>query len=105
MLFQDPNNGVVSDITPDTGVSDPQFNPGETGCERTDDRHCFATAARFNSAPYNLLLTPSDCNSAFGQVRFDFTPPFSRHAQVPYTQHTSAERTRVVQGQCVTNGR
>src|SRR3546814_20908537 len=78
------STGVVYDITPDTGVSDPQFNPGETGCERTDDFHCFATADRFNFAPYNLLLTPSERKSVFGQVRFDFTPTFSGHAKVLY---------------------
>ncbi|HEY9540844.1 MAG TPA: TonB-dependent receptor, partial [Luteimonas sp.] len=92
MVFQDPNTGVVYDITPDTGVSDPQFNPGETGCERTDDFHCFATADRFNFAPYNLLLTPSERKSVFGQVRFDFTPTFSGHAKVLYNQRESANQ-------------
>src|SRR3546814_4630921 len=92
MVFQDPNTGVVYDITPNTGVSDPQFNPGETGCERTDDFHCFATADRFNFAPYNLLLTPSERKSVFGQVRFDFTPTFSGHAKVLYNQRESANQ-------------
>jgi iron complex outermembrane receptor protein len=92
MVFQDPNTGVVYDITPNTGVGDPQFNPGETGCERTDDFHCFATADRFNFAPYNLLLTPSERKSVFGQVRFDFTPTFSGHAKVLYNQRESANQ-------------
>src|SRR3546814_88005 len=92
MVFQDPNTGVVYDITPNTGVSDPQFNPGETGCERTDDFHCFATEDRFNFAPYNLLLTPSERKSVFGQVRFDFTPTFSGHAKVLYNQRESANQ-------------
>src|SRR5690606_19290722 len=39
MVFQDPNTGVVYDITPNTGIGDPQFDPGQTGCVRTDDFH------------------------------------------------------------------
>src|SRR3546814_10963538 len=92
MVFQDPNTGVVYDITPNTGVSDPQFNPGETGCERTDDFHCFATEDRFNFAPYNLLLTPSERKIVFGPVRFDFPTTFSGHPKALYTQRNSANK-------------
>src|SRR3546814_16163297 len=90
MVFQDPNTGVVYDITPDTGVSDPQFNPGATGCERTAAFHCFATADRFTFAPYNLLLTPSDRKSVFGQVPFALTPPFSGTAKLLYNHRHHA---------------
>ncbi len=92
LVFQDPNTGTVYDITPNTGVSDPQFDPADPGCERTDDFHCFATADRFNFAPYNLLLTPSERKSVFGQVRFDFTPGFSGYLKALYNERDSANQ-------------
>ncbi|HVI57884.1 MAG TPA: TonB-dependent receptor [Luteimonas sp.] len=92
MVFQDPNTGTVYDITPNTGATSPQFDPADPGCERTDDFHCFATADRFNFAPYNLLLTPSERKSVFGQVRFDFTPSFSGHLKVLYNERESANQ-------------
>jgi len=93
-VFQDPNTGQVYSITPDTGVADPTYTSGQPDCPttRSDDFHCFTTADRFNFAPYNLLLTPSERKSVFGQVRFDFTPTFSGHAKVLYNQRESANQ-------------
>src|SRR3546814_671124 len=53
---------------------------------------CSSDLDRFNFAPYNLLLTPSERKSVFGQVRFDFTPTFSGHAKVLYNQRESANQ-------------
>src|SRR5207342_2225309 len=39
--FVAPNTGVTYNITPNTGASDPVFDPAQTGCTRTDDYHCF----------------------------------------------------------------
>ena len=91
-IFQDPNSGTVYDITPNTGDSDPQFDPAQTGCERTDSYHCFGTPDRFNFAPYNLLLTPSERKSVFGQVRFDFTPTFGGYFRALYNERESANQ-------------
>src|SRR5690606_20863042 len=41
-VFMDPNTGLVHDLTPDTGVSDPGFTPGQD-CDRSDDYHRVAT--------------------------------------------------------------
>ena len=91
-IFQDPNTGVVYNITPNTGDSDPAFDPAQTGCERTDGFHCFDTPDRFNFAPYNLLLTPSERKSVFGQVRFDFTPTFGGWFRALYNERESANQ-------------
>jgi iron complex outermembrane recepter protein len=90
-IFEDPNTGVVHDITPNTGDTDPAYDPTQA-CDRTDGFHCFGTADRFNFAPYNLLLTPSERKSVFAQVRFDFTPTTSAHAKVLYNERTSSNQ-------------
>ena len=91
IVFQDPGTGQVYSITPDTGVTSPNYTSGQPNCPttRTDDFHCFTTADRFNFAPYNLLLTPSERKSVFGQVRFDFSPTVSAHAKVLYNERES----------------
>lgn len=91
-IFQDPNTGQVFDITPNTGATSPVYDPGQTGCDRSDDFHCFGTADRYNFAPNNLLLTPSERKSVFGQVRFEFTPQLSGYARVLYNQRDSANQ-------------
>jgi iron complex outermembrane receptor protein len=92
LIFQDPNTGTVHDITPNTGVPDPQYDPTIADCTRTDDFHCFGTPDRFNFAPYNLLLTPSERKSVFGQVRFEFTPTFGAYAKVLYNERDSSNQ-------------
>ena len=93
-VFQDPNTGTVYNLTPNTGVSNPAYIGGLPECptDRADDFHCFGTADRFNFAPYNLLLTPSERKSVFGQVQFDFTPSLSAYARVLYNERESANQ-------------
>jgi len=90
-VFMDPNTGLVHDLTPDTGVSDPGFTPGQD-CDRSDDYHCFATADRFNFAPYNLLLTPSERKTVFGQVRFAFNDNLGGYVRALYNERQSANQ-------------
>src|SRR5690606_36826247 len=59
---------------------------------RADYFHCFGTADRFNFAPYNLLLTPSERKSVFGQVQFDFSPTFGGYVHVLYNERESANQ-------------
>lgn len=93
-VFQDPNTGQVYSITPNVGATDPTYTSGQPDCPtgRTDDFHCFATADRFNFAPFNLLLTPSERKSVFGQVRFDFTPTFGGYFRALYNQRESTNQ-------------
>ncbi len=91
-VFQDPNTGQSFNLTPNDGATSPFYDPSQTGCTRTDDFHCFGTADRYNFAPNNLLLTPSERKSVFGQVRFEFTPQVSAYARVLYNERTSANQ-------------
>ena len=94
IVFQDPNTGQVYSITPNTGATDPTYTSGEPDCPttRTDDFHCFTAADRFNFAPYNLLLTPSERKSVFGQVHYDFTPAVTGYLKVLYNQRHSVNQ-------------
>ena len=91
-IITDPNTGVTFDLTPNTGASDPFFDPSQTGCTRTDDYHCFATADRFNFAQFNLLLTPSERTGAFGQVRFEFSDAVSGYAKALFNRRRSTNQ-------------
>ncbi|VXC16023.1 TonB-dependent receptor [Luteimonas sp. 9C] len=91
-IFQDPNTGETVDLTPNDGATSPVYDPTLVDCARTDDFHCFGTADRYNFAPNNLLLTPSERKSVFGQVRFEFTPQVSAYARVLYNERTSANQ-------------
>ncbi len=91
-IFTDPNTGATLDLTPNTGNSNPVYNPAETGCVRTDGYHCFSNADRFNFAQYNLLLTPSERMGAFGQARFEFSDRMSGYARVLYNRRESTNQ-------------
>lgn len=91
-IFTDPNTGATLDLTPNTGNSNPVYNPAETGCVRTDGFHCFSNADRFNFAQYNLLLTPSERTGAFGQARFEFSDRMSGYARVLYNRRESTNQ-------------
>ena len=71
-IFTDPNTGATLDVTPNTGDSDPNYDPTQTGCARTDGFHCFSSADRFNFSQFNLLMTPSKRTGVFSQFRFYF---------------------------------
>lgn len=91
-IITDPNTGVTHDFTPNTGVSDPTYDPSQTGCDRTDDYHCFATDDRFNFSPFNLLLTPSERAGVFGQFRFDINESVSWYAKALYNRRKSTNQ-------------
>jgi iron complex outermembrane receptor protein len=88
-IFEDPNTGVVHDITPNDGASAPTYDGGILDCTRTDDYHCFGTADRFNFAQYNLLVTPSERYGAFGQFRFEFNERTSGYVKLLYNRRES----------------
>ena len=91
-IFTDPNTGVTFDVTPNTGASDPTYDPTQTGCDRTDDYHCFATADRFNFSQYNLVVTPSERAGVFGQFRFDLDEATSWYAKALYNRRESTNQ-------------
>jgi iron complex outermembrane receptor protein len=90
--FVDPNTGVTYNLTPNTGASDPFFDPAQTGCTRTDDYHCFTTADRFNFAQYNLVVTPSKRMGVFGAYRFDISDNLQWYAKALINRRESTNQ-------------
>ncbi|KLJ00586.1 TonB-dependent receptor [Luteimonas sp. FCS-9] len=76
---------ATCDITLPNGASFP-------GGTTIDDFIQFGTDNRYNFAPNNLLLTPSERKSVFGQVRFEFSPQLSGYTRVLYNTRTSANQ-------------
>jgi iron complex outermembrane recepter protein len=91
-IFRNPNTGVNHDLTPNTGANNPFYDPTQTGCTRTDDYHCFATADRFNFSPFNLVLTPSERAGLFGQFRFDVSDSTSWYVRGLYNRRKSTNQ-------------
>jgi len=91
-IFTDPNTGITYDLTPNDGVSNPVFDPTQTGCVRTDSYHCFTSADRFNFSQFNLLLTPSERTGVFGQGRFAFSERVTGHAKVLFNRRQSTNQ-------------
>ncbi|HSM12381.1 MAG TPA: TonB-dependent receptor plug domain-containing protein, partial [Lysobacter sp.] len=91
-IFTDPNTGATLDVTPNTGDTDPTYDPAQTGCARTDGYHCFSTADRFNFSPYNLVMTPSERAGLFGQFRFDLTQNTNLYFKALYNRRESTNQ-------------
>lgn len=91
-LIRDPNTGATVDLTTNTGVTNPVYNPAETGCVRTDSFHCFTNADRFNFSQFNLLLTPSKRAGVFGQFRFDISENVNWYAKALYNRRESTNQ-------------
>lgn len=92
-IFRDPNTGVEYDITPNSGANDPFFDPTQTGCDRTDDYHCFTTPGdRFNFSQFNLVVTPSERLGLFGQFRFDLSDRVNWYAKALYNRRESTNQ-------------
>lgn len=79
------------DITLNNGTTVPNYNGGNPiGGNGT--YHNFSGADRFNFAPYNLLLTPSERKSLFGSMTYDINDSVSLHGKVLYNQRQSANQ-------------
>ncbi|HUO81528.1 MAG TPA: TonB-dependent receptor [Gammaproteobacteria bacterium] len=69
-IFTDPNTGQTSDLTINDGVGGiPVYDPANPG-GGTDDFHAFSNDDRFNFSPFNLLVTPSQRASVYGQASY-----------------------------------
>ncbi len=79
------------DMTLNDGTTVANYNGGNptTGA---GTYHGFSGADRFNYAPYNLLLTPSERKSIYGQMTYDITPSVSLHGKVLYNQRQSSNQ-------------
>ena len=91
-IVRDPNTGALVDLTTNDGITNPVYNPAQTGCTRTDSFHCFTNADRFNFAQFNLLLTPSRRAGVFGQFSYDISPTARWYAKALYNRRESTNR-------------
>ncbi len=82
-IFTDPVRGVQS-ITPNGAFAGKPVYP--------DDFHHFGTADRFNFAPYNLLLTPSERSAVFAQGRYQITDNVTWYVRGLYNNRKSANQ-------------
>lgn len=87
-IIRDPNTGRTLDIVPNS--LNPVYNPAQT-CPgpRTDGFRCFTGADRFNFAQFNLLQTPSERLSLFGQGRFELTETTNLSIKTLYNNRES----------------
>lgn len=71
-IVRDPNTGRTLDLVPN--APNPRYDPAQT-CPgtRTDGFRCFTNADRFNFAVFNLLQTPSERKSIYGQAQYALT--------------------------------
>ena len=77
------------DVTLNNGTTTPVWNPANPS---SGSYHDFSGADRFNYAPYNLLLTPSERKSLFTNLRYDISDNVSLHAKMLYNNRQSANQ-------------
>lgn len=79
------------DLTLNTGTATPMYDPANpTGGAST--YHAFSTADRFNFAPFNLVLTPSERKGLYTQFRYDLTDSVEWYIKGLYSTRTSLNR-------------
>lgn len=78
-------------ITLNNGTGTPVYNPANpTG--GTSTYHPFSTADRFNFAPFNLLLTPSERKGLFTSVSYALNDDITWYAKALYNQRESTNQ-------------
>jgi iron complex outermembrane receptor protein len=96
--FCDPNrpaasNGSCPDnfynLTLNDGTTTPVWNPADPA---SGTYHQFTNADRFNYAPFNLLLTPSERKSMFARVSFDISDNVTFYAKGLFNNRKSSNQ-------------
>jgi iron complex outermembrane receptor protein len=82
-IFTDPVTGMDMDITLNDGVGTPRY---------PTDYHTFATADRFNFAPFNLVLTPSRRMGAVSQVTYKLRPDVNVRGKALFNNRQSVNQ-------------
>ncbi len=91
-----PNVDTDGDEVPDTPLCNITANgvapPPDFVQDFPDGFHPFTNADRYNFAPQNLLLTPSERTSLFAQGQYDFGTSTTAYARLMYQQRESLNR-------------
>ncbi|WP_126537101.1 TonB-dependent receptor plug domain-containing protein [Aerosticca soli] len=83
-MFTDPLTGQYMNITPNGTFNGKPAYPG--------DFHKFTTADRFDFAPYNMLLTPSERSAVFAQTRYKITDQVTWYVRGLYNTRKSTNQ-------------
>jgi iron complex outermembrane receptor protein len=84
-----PDNFIS--ITLNNGTGTPVYDPNNpTGGSST--YHRFTTADRFNFAPFNLVLTPSERKSIFASTRYEITDNTTWYTKALYNTRDSVNQ-------------
>jgi iron complex outermembrane receptor protein len=71
-IFTDPRTGNTVNLALNNGTATPVYDPANP-TSGTSTYNPFDNSDRFNFAPFNLVLTPSERKSIFTSVRYDLT--------------------------------
>ena len=88
-VFFDPTNTVFYNITLNPGTTTPVFDPSNPNGGTYNQ---FDGSDRFNFAPFNLLLTPSERKGLFTSVRYDISDSVRLKAKAVYNNRTSVNQ-------------
>lgn len=88
-VFFNPTGTNFYNITLNNGTTTPVFNPANPN---GGTYHVFGAADRFNYAPFNLLLTPSERRSLFTNISYDINDNLRFHAKALYNNRQSANQ-------------
>lgn len=84
-------NGTEIDCTLNDGIMGPVYDPLNP-CGAGSNYHNFSGADRFNFAPYNLYVTPSQRSNFFGTVNFELTENTSLTIKGMYNNRKSTNQ-------------
>ncbi|MBS0377977.1 MAG: TonB-dependent receptor [Proteobacteria bacterium] len=84
-----PDQGNFYDVTLNNGTTNPVWNPNNP---TSGTYHNWSGADRFNYAPYNLLLTPSQRKSIWTGVTYDVTDSVQLYAKGMFINRTSTNQ-------------
>jgi iron complex outermembrane receptor protein len=83
-----PDQGNFYDVTLNNGTTAPVWNPNNP-TNPPSTYHNWSGADRFNFAPLNLLLTPSQRKSMFTNITYDATDDIQLYAKGLFNNRTS----------------
>ncbi|MCC7248697.1 MAG: TonB-dependent receptor, partial [Lysobacter sp.] len=87
--FCDPDGEFWYDVTLNNGTTTPSWNPANPSA---GSYHDFSGADRFNFAPYNLLLTPSERKAVFASVNLDISENTRLHVKALFNNRQSTNQ-------------
>jgi iron complex outermembrane receptor protein len=87
--FCDPGGESWYDVVLDDGTVNPVWNPADPD---GGTYHAFTGDDRFNFAPFNLLLTPSERTSLFTSLSYDISDSTRLHVKALYNNRESTNQ-------------